>query len=197
MRKYVCMHACLCVCVFLCVYACTHVCVYVYVCVCVVTVCLCAVCLRVCGYVCMCVCGGCRKVTLFGDPPIAGQSRSNRGPAGSNRGATLGIARFEFRRLISSAGLPAYNWKQEGGDVARMGRGSLVELVQSPSNRGPITEFGGKTSVCGFQTLPASRFGKHCLALHKRNQLLRLQRNACSSPRSQNQRDVRRHHATS
>ena len=71
----------------------------------------------------------------WGTPPIAGQSRSNRGPAESNRGATLGI---EFSRLISGAGLPAYSWKQEGGDVARMGRGSLVELVQSPSNRRPI-----------------------------------------------------------
>ena len=35
---------------------------------------------------------GLYKITLPGDPPIAGQTRSNRCPTGSNRGATLGIA---------------------------------------------------------------------------------------------------------
>ena len=99
----------------------------------------------------------------------------------------MGIACFEFRGLIPSAGRPAYNWKQEGSDVARIGRGSLVELVQSLSNCGPIAEFGGKTSVC-------KQIWK-ALALRKRNQLLALK--SCSSERSQNQRDVRRHHATS
>ena len=41
-------------------------------------------------YVCMCV--GVVQNYFAWRPPIAGQSRSNRGPTGSNRGATLGIA---------------------------------------------------------------------------------------------------------
>ena len=82
------------------------------------------------------------QITLPGDPPTAGQSRSNRGPTGSNRGATLGIAAVSVSSSAvlsqASAGLPPYNWKKEESDVARMGKGSLVQLVQSPSNRRPI-----------------------------------------------------------
>ena len=58
------------------------------------------------------------------------------------------------------------------------------------SNCRPIAEFGGETSVCRFQPLPAIRFGKHFLALHKRNQHSGLQRELLLEP-------VRRRHATS
>ena len=47
------------------------------------------------------------------------------------------------------------------------------------------------------QPLPASRFGKDCPALHNEFNIQDSKENFCSSPRSQNLRDVRRHHATS
>ena len=119
-----------------------------------------------------CIWGLC-KITLPGDPPIAGQSRSNRGPTDSNRGATLVIAAvsirfslFYLKRWPSSI----HTWKLEGRDVARMGRASLVKFVQSPSNCGPIAELGGETLVCSFQSLPKSRFRQHSLNLDRRNQ---------------------------
>ena len=39
-------------------------------------------------------------------PPIAGQSRCNRGPTDSNHGATLVIAAVSVRFSLSSAGFP-------------------------------------------------------------------------------------------
>ena len=95
--------------------------------------------------------------------PIAIQSRSHRVQSRSNVGHRCRFC-FKFRRLISSAGLPLYNWKKEGSDVAQMGRGSLVELVQSPSNRRI------RRRNFGLQ-LPQA-----CLALNKPNQHSGLQR---------------------
>ena len=100
--------------------------------------------------------------------PIAIQSRSHKFQSRSNVGHRCCFC-FTFRR-------------------------SLVELVQSPSNRGPIAEFGGETSACSFQPLPAIRFGKHCLGLRRRNH---SRGNFCARPRSQNEREVRRQRATS
>ena len=137
-------------------------------------------------------------MTLPADPP----SPANRDPIAipqvpiaEQRWASL---LFLFR--VSPSYLkrwPSSTQHEEGSDVARMGRGSLVELVQSQSNHRPIANFGGETSACSFQPLPASRFAKHPLARHKRKTFRTLRGNSCTSPRSQNQRDVRRHRTMS
>ena len=104
---------------------------------------------------------------------------------------------FKFRRLISSAGLPLYNWKKEGSDVARMGRGSLVELVQSPSNRGQSWNSAAKLGFAASS--PCQQADLESIVWPCANQInfQDSKGNFSSSPRKQNQRDVRRHHATS
>ena len=121
--------------------------------------------------------GGCTKLLCLGPPPnrrpIAIQSRSHRFQSRSNVGHRCCFC-FAFRCLISSAAFlhPCL----ETGRKCRSsdGQGLTGETrpiaVQSRSNRGPIAEFGGQTSVCSFQTLPVSRFRKHSLGLRRRNQ---------------------------
>ena len=70
-------------------------------------------------------CGGLYNITLPGDAPIAGQSRSHKIQSRSNVGHRCCFC-FEFRRLISC--------KQEGSDVAWRARAHWW----NSSNRCPI-----------------------------------------------------------
>ena len=87
------------------------------------------------------------KLICLGTPSIAGQSRSNRGPTDSNRGATLVIAAVSVRFSLSYLKRwpsSIHTWKLEGSDIARMGRALLVTFVQSPSNRRPTRNSAAK-----------------------------------------------------
>ena len=108
---------------------------------------------------------------------VTPESPANRDPTGSNRGATLGIAAY-LKRWPSR--------KQEGIDADRMGTGSLVEFVQSPSNRGPISDFVDKTLVCSFHSLPASRLGKNCLGLRPAKSTFRISEGTFACARTVN-----------
>ena len=105
--------------------------------------------------------GGCTTKTLPGDPPpIAGQSRYNRDPTGPNRGATLGIAAVSVSSFaILSQALAFSHITGNKKEVTWLGWAAAHWW--NSSNRRPIAS---------FQPLPASRFGKHCPARHKRKQ---------------------------
>ena len=124
------------------------------------------------------------KILCLGTP----QSPANRDPIAIPQLLLFRFSVSYLKRWPSSI----HTWKLEGSVIARMGRASLVKLAQPPSNRRPTSvqfaEFVGDTSVCSFQPLPVSRFRKHSLGLHRRNQHSAFQ--ACSQKR----RDVRRHH---
>ena len=99
------------------------------------------VCVSVCSRVYVRLCarqyvGVVQNYFAWGPPnrrPIAVQSRSHNFQSRSHVGHSCCVC-FGFHCLISSAGsLPSL----EGSDIARIGRASLVKLVQSPSNRRP------------------------------------------------------------
>ena len=106
----------------------------------------------------------------------------------------LGTAVAVSRLAVLSQALAFLHPYPETGSSEALTGGTRPIAVQSPSNRGPIAAFGGETSVCSFQPLPAIRFGKHCLGLRKRKH---SKGNFCARPHSQNEQDVRRQHATS
>ena len=78
---------------------------------------------------------GVSKITLPGNPPIAGQSRSNRGPTNSNRGAMLGIAAVSVSRLavLSQALAFLHPYLETGSsDGQALTGGTRPIAVQSP-----------------------------------------------------------------
>ena len=123
--------------------------------------------------------------------PIAIQSQSHKFQSRSNVGHRCCFC-FTFGRLISSAGLPpSMPGSRKLGWAGTHWWNSCNRrpiAVQSRSSRGI------RRRNFGFQPLPAIRFGKHCLGLRRRNH---SRGNFCTRPRSQNERDVRRQHATS
>ena len=137
---------------------------------------------------------GLSKITLPGNPPIAGQSRSYRGPTNSNRGAMLGIAAVSVSLLavLIQALAFLHPYLETGSsDWQALTGGTRPIAVQSPSNRGPIAEFGVKLRFAASSPCQQSDLKSTVWACND------SRGNFCARPRSQNERDVRRHHATS
>ena len=90
--------------------------------------------------------GGCTNYFAWGTPnrrPIAIQSRSHRVQLRSNVGHRCCFC-IKFRCLISSAGLLPYT----DTDTGKRKEVTLVELVQSLSNRRPIKQLGKRVWPC-------------------------------------------------